>query len=194
MTSTPTQSEHIPFWERTLPLTPPQCLDGRTLCAIAAEAAQRAQTILNGVQRFEEDPVVDLIRIIRSTTADAAAVSAAAQRAKLDRRELARLMTAYTHGGTEGVRTAWKPHAASTDNLKSAADAIQAQPNAAVVEVQLDDNYVEFPTIGVQIRLSMEGNWFPYTCARDHWAPAPGQSPNPVAAYNSALQAKRNRS
>ncbi|WP_406278960.1 hypothetical protein OH799_11130 [Nocardia sp. NBC_00881] len=43
----------------------------------------------------------------------------------------------------------------------------------------------EYENVGIQIRHSIHGNWFPFTRAKESWASAPGHSHDPVAAYEA---------
>jgi hypothetical protein len=193
MTETHTAHTTVSFADRTLPATPPGLPTATILADIAADAARRANTLLTNHELVDDDPIVDLVRLLQETGATPAAVATAADRAGLSTAALNRLRVAYTFGGLDGLRTAHCAHDPDPTVVRRAIEAIRRHRATTDGAPAVTQNSLTFDASAVQIRLSPAGQWFPYTETAHGWAPAQGQSPDPTSAYQAALTARRNR-
>ncbi|MGW6454420.1 hypothetical protein ACWF94_00590 [Streptomyces sp. NPDC055078] len=180
----------LPLWERDLPPAPVTVAGAADIADLARDAAQRARALLDG-QPFDNDPIVDLVRLLHGrSTADA---EAAAGRAGMRLAELRRLRAAFTFGGTTAVRVALHPSSPDEAALDEAVRAIESKRATATGPLEVTDNRITDPTTGVQIRLGPDDLWYPFTANGDDWAPAPRPASSPADAYTAARTAVRNR-
>ncbi|ALG06362.1 hypothetical protein [Kibdelosporangium phytohabitans] len=194
MTVTPRpDGARIPFAERELPDTPLGILPSNVLVAIAGDAARRAAALLDSHGSELHDDVVDLVRLIQESRCDASTAAAAAERAGLSSAALSRLRVAYTFAGLEGVHTAHCAHDPVPGLMDTAIEMIRRQHNTPEDTLTVARNHLTVPGLGIQIRLSVNAQWFPYTSSGQGWAPARGQFSSPVDAYEAALGARRAR-
>jgi hypothetical protein len=185
--------ERIRFAGRELPETPVGILPARVLTVIAADAARRAAVLLDGHGVDFHDEVVDLVRLVQESRCDASTAAAAAERAGLSSATFSRLRVAYTFAGLEGVHTAHCAHDPDPGVTDAAIDAIRRYHNTSEDTLTAERNHLTAQALGIQIRLSVNAQWFPYTSSGQGWAPAREQSPSPVDAYDAALEARRAR-
>lgn len=192
-TTPPPVGERMPFSDRELPETPVGILPLGVLTAIAADAARRAAALLGGHCADFHGDVVDLVRLVQETKCDAGTAAAAAERAGLSNAAFGRLRIAYNFAGLEGVHTAHRAHDPEPGVMDAAIDTIRRHNNTPEGTLTAERNHLTAQASGIQIRLSVNAQWFPYTSSGQGWAPAQGQSHNPVDAYDAALEARRAR-
>ncbi len=177
-----------------LPLDPPAELSGlRTdLSALAADAVRRAWELAVGTSRdagLGLDQHADLARRAASVlgTTGLAVLSV---RSGVPERELVRRALAWRHGGADGfdvLRRTWNPATegdAGTDLLL--ADARAALRAATGGAWRLRHNRLS--AAGLQLRLGVDYQWYPYRRVNRSWDPAGPPHPDPSTAVSALLR------
>ncbi|MCK2245453.1 MULTISPECIES: hypothetical protein [unclassified Crossiella] len=193
MTTTHTTPPQSSTTAAMVPTPPSGCPDTTVLTAMLADAARRAEGLLRGTSRHEQDPILDLVRLIQQEHATPETATTAAEQLGLSGAALGRLRRAYTFGGLDGVHTAHHSHTPEPSLMQAARTSLQQHCGLTENTITLDLNRLTVDGSDVQVRLSRQGQWFPYTRAHEIWSPARGHSPDPVQAYRAALTARRNR-
>jgi len=165
--------------------------DPDTLELIVGDAARRAVAIGGGKpDPRDDDPLVDAIRLLAQAPAPERlqAISGNTGLAEVDVR---RLLLAFRHGGTAGVRAAVGATPLAEERVEEAARRV-TRP-AVTAELDTAAGIVTDTASGIQIRHGPDGRWYPFTRSGQRWWPAPGASPQADAAFAAAMRARRAR-
>ncbi|MGW7312286.1 hypothetical protein [Streptomyces sp. NPDC054865] len=177
----------------TEPLPPPPALlpELHALGALAADAAHRAQALLNGTeQEHYPDTGSDLARFT-ALEHGAPYRRAAQDHLGLDIVGMGHLALAHAHGGTAGAAAYLHRFTVDHDILARAQDAIQPLRPAPTATVEYEDNHLTDHAAGIQLRFGPDGRWYPYRAPYGIWQPVPGPSTDPSQAYRAARNAAR---
>jgi uncharacterized Zn finger protein len=171
----------------TLPVDPPPWRGGlrEDLIELAADAARRAWELAVGLSPdagLTLSPGADLARRA-SWAIGTPAFGPLAARSGMPERDLARQALAWKHGGAAGLdllTAQWNPSSedpGTTRLLGAASHALQARTGEPVTA---DGNQVS--TSRLQLRLSQDLLWYPYTRSGTDWEPSGAPAPDPATA------------
>jgi uncharacterized Zn finger protein len=177
----------------TGPLPPPPAPlpELPALNALAADAAHRAEALLNGTEQAPSpDAGSDLARFI-ALEHGAPFRQAAMDHLGLDIVGMGHLTLAHTHGGPAGAAAYLHPFTVDHEVLARAQADIQPLRPAPTATVEYEDNRLTDDAAGIQLRYGPDGRWYPYRAPYGTWQPVPGPSADPAQAYRAARQAAR---
>lgn len=181
----------LPVLNRQLPAPPAPLPDADALTALAADAAHRAGTLLDGHEPpLCPDTGSDLARFI-SLPHGAAFRQAAVDHLGLDIVGMGHLQLAYTHGGPGGAAAYLERFTVDHDVLAHAQAQIQPLRPAATATIECQDNWLTDAAAGIQLRYGPDARWYPYRAPYGTWQPVPGPSADPAQAYRAARTAGR---
>jgi uncharacterized Zn finger protein len=180
-----------------LPLDPPAELGGlrADLSALAADAVRRAWELAVGTSRdagLGLEPQADLARRAASVLS-ATGFPELSARSGVPERDLVRRALAWRYGGADGfdaLSRTWDPTAegdAGTHLLL--ADARAALRAATGGTARLRHNRLS--SAGLQLRLGVDYQWYPYRRVNRTWDPAGPPHPDPSAAVGALLRPER---
>jgi hypothetical protein len=155
------------------------------LLQLAADAAGRAWEMAVGLSAdggLSLDPDADLTR--RAARAlGTPAFAALAARSGVGERDLARQALAWRHGGMAGLEllhTEWDPVIEDPDAAELLKAARAALHTKTSTEAAVQGNLI---TAGhLQLRLSRDLRWYPYTRSAEGWEPSGPPEPDPAKA------------
>ncbi|WP_331759151.1 hypothetical protein [Streptomyces anulatus] len=170
-----------------LPQPPPAPLpDLQELNTVAADAAHRAQMLLDGGE----------LHISRDTPSDIARLTmlphgahfrpAAMEYLSLDVVSMGHLQLAYTYGGPAGATAYLETFPVEHEVLAQAQAAIQPLRPASMATVEWEDNRLTDQAGGVQLRYGLDARWHPYRAPFGIWQPVQGADADPAQAYRAA--------
>ncbi|MER6038354.1 hypothetical protein ABT133_31350 [Streptomyces sp. NPDC001835] len=171
---------------------PPEPLPGtEDLRALAADAAHRARTCLDGQQPTAgPTPGGDIARFL-SLPHGAGFRQAAMDHLGLDIVGMGHLQLAHTHGGAVGAAVYLETFDVDHDTLAHAQASIQPLRPAPTATIVCEDNWLTDEAAGIQLRYGPDGRWYPYRAPYGIWQPVPGPSPDPAQAYRAARRANQ---
>ncbi|MFE7958668.1 hypothetical protein [Streptomyces sp. NPDC057413] len=174
---------------------PPEPLPGtQALRALAADAAHRAGTCLDGQQLPDgHTPGGDIARFL-SLPHGAAFRQAAMDHLGLDIVGMGHLQLAYTHGGPAGAAVYLEAFTVDHDTLAHAQASIQPLRPAPTATIVCEDNRLTDEAANIQLRYGPDGRWYPYRAPYGIWQPVPGPSPDPAEAYRAARRSSQRTS
>jgi hypothetical protein len=169
--------------------TPSGLPDVRVLKLLAADAAERATAMLAGNNTETQDPLIDAIRLL-ATTSGAPHTAQAAELTGIPEDELRRLVLTHRHGGAAGVSAALEATPCGPDDMSAAVDEVRSRRAFAIGDLEVDPGTITDAGAGIRLRLGPDRRWHPFTYARDQWWPAAGADPSAGTAYEAAARAR----
>jgi hypothetical protein len=183
----------LPALHRELPPPPTPLPDAAALEALAADAAHRARTLLDGHEPpLGPDTGSDLARFI-SLPHGPAFRQMAMDHLGLDIVGMGHLQLAYSHGGPGGAAAYLERFTVDHDVLAHAQAQIQPLRPAATASIECEDNWLTDEAAGIQLRYGPDARWYPYRAPYGTWQPVPGPSADPAQAYRAARTAGRSQ-
>ncbi|MEV1040485.1 hypothetical protein AB0J01_28110 [Streptomyces sp. NPDC050204] len=170
---------------------PPPLPDLHVLNALTADAAHRAEALLNG---NESPPSPDAgSDLARFTALEHGALyrQAAMDHLGLDVVGMGHLTLAHSHGGPAGAVAYLEPIAVDHEVLARAQADIQPLRPAPTATIHCEDNRLTDEAAGIQLRYGPDQRWYPYRAPYGTWQPVPGPSTDPAQAYRAARRAAR---
>lgn len=166
--------------------------DRGLLVLLAEDAAGRAAAMLTGGTTATDDPLIDAVRLLASSSG-ASYTARAAELTGVPEDELRRLTLAYRHGGTAGVSAALEATPCGPEEMSVAAGEVHRRRTFALGELSVGPGTITDAGAGVRLRRGPDGRWYPFTMARKLWWPADGANACAGTAYQAAARARAGR-
>jgi hypothetical protein len=96
----------------------------------------------------------------------------------------------HRHGGSAGVSAALEATPCGPDDMSAAVDEVRSRRTFAVGDLAVEAGTITDAGAGIRLRRGPDGQWHPFTLAREQWWPAAGADPSAGAAYQAAARAR----